>query len=231
MDVVLELNSTVRYDGSLLPPVDQNRLTQSFSPAVHSWHDFRREALRALEVGFGKEAVSSGNKSIKVRAQPPRLAADVVVCMEYRRYLNYSSYAEGMTFLALRDNRWIVNYPKEHYKNGAAKSSRTGDRFKRTVRMFKNARNYLEAQRRIGSDLAPSYFVECLAYNAPDRVFQPGFQETYCSIVNWMVETDLSNLPCQNGQQLLFGPAPEQWSLRNAKSLASHLVALWNNWS
>ena len=82
------------------------------------------------------------------------------VCMEYRRYTSYNSYVKGMTFRALQDKRRIVNYPKEHYKNGAAKSSRTWDRYKRTVRMFKNARNILESDGRISANLAPSYFVE-----------------------------------------------------------------------
>ena len=135
-----------------------------------------------------------------------------------------------MTFYALRDKRWILNYPKEHYKNGADKSRRTQDRYKRTVRMFKNARNYLETNRAMSSSLAPSYFVECFLYNAPDSAFQSGFQDTYYSVVNWMVDADLDRLPCQNGQQFLFGPASEQWSVADAKAFAVHLVELWNTW-
>ena len=66
--------------------------------------------------------------------------------------------------------------------------------------------------------LAPSYFVECLIYNAPDAAFQYSFQETYHSIVNWMVQNDLDRLICQNEQQWLFGPSPEQWSVEDAKA-------------
>ena len=95
--------------------------------------------------------------------------------MEHRRYVSEQSYVEGMTFYALRDKRWVVNYPKEHYKNGASKSRRTGDRYKRTVRMFKNARNYLETNHAMSSKLVPSYFAECLLYNAPDTAFHYGF--------------------------------------------------------
>ncbi len=230
VDVVLELNSTTTYDTSSLPQYEQGLVAASFGPATYDWNDLRREALRALEAGFGRVMVSQGNKSIKLKANPPRLAADVVVCMGYRRYNNFYSYAEGITFCALRDKRWIVNYPKEHYNNGDAKSTRNWDRYKRTVRMFKNARNHLESTGRISAGLAPSYFVECLVYNAPDWTFQPSFQDTYCSIVNWMVQSNLDRFVCQNERQWLFGPSSEQWSVVNAKTFANQLVSLWNEW-
>lgn len=230
VDVVLELTSSFRYDASSLSQYDQSRLDSSFNPARYGWNDFRRETLKALEAGFGKHMVAQGNKSIKLKAGRSWLAADVVVCMGYRRYSNAYSYAEGITFMALHDKRWIVNYPKEHRKNGEAKSRRTWDRYKRTVRTFKSARNCLEATGRISSVLAPSYFVECLLYNAPDNAFQSRFQDTYCAIVNWMVQSNFDKLVCQNEQQWLFGPSPEQWSVKDAKELGSQLVSLWNNW-
>ncbi len=230
VDVVLELNSAIRYDARCLSRYEQQALTGSFQPATYDWNDFRRETLNALESGFGKGMVAQGNKSIKLKANPPRLAADVVVCMEHRKYAKLHSYVKGITFLAMYDKRWVVNYPKDHYDNGAVKSSRAGDRYKRSVRMFKNARNYLESTRRIGRGLAPSYFLECLIYNAPDSAFRYGFQNTYCSIVNWMAHNRLDNLLCQNEQQYLFGPSPEQWSLENANIFVNQLVSLWNDW-
>ena len=97
--------------------------------------------------------------------------------------------------------------------------------------MFKSARNHLETIGQINSKLAPSYFLECLLYNAPDSAFQDRFQDTYCSIVNWMNRANLEGLPCQNGQQYLFGEAEEQWSAENARTLGSRFANLWNNWS
>ena len=229
VDVVLELTSAFKYDATSLSQYEQETLA-SLPSAAYNWNDFRRETLGALEGGFGRQMVSQGNKSIKLKADPPRLAADVVVCLTHRQYSSFNSYVQGITFLALHDKRWIINYPKEHYKNGATKSTRTWDRYKRTVRMFKNARNHLESAGRINSDLAPSYFVECLLYNAPDSAFQYSFQKTYCSIVNWMIQDSLDGLVCQNGQQLLFGTSPEQWSVAEAKAFANQLVSLWNNW-
>ena len=230
VDVVLELTSSRLHDMGSLSEYEQNLLRASIQQMTYTWNDFRRDALKALESGFGKRFVAQGNKSIKLKENPPRLAADVLVCMQYRKYASRYSHVEGITFYALRDKRWIVNYPKEHYNNGAAKSRRTWDRYKRTVRMFKSARNHMESEGRIRSNLAPSYFVECLLYNAPDSAFQHGFQQTYCSVVNWILQTDLDGLNCQNGQQLLFGPDPEQWSVADAKTLANHLVQLWNEW-
>ena len=230
VDVVLELSSAFRHDARQLSVHDRNRLVASFDDATYDWNDFRRDALKALAAGFGKNMVGQGNKSIKLKADAPRLAADVVVCIEHRDYANSDFYAGGMTFCALRDKRWIVNYPRDHSEQGAEKSRRTGDRYKRTVRMFKNARNYAETHRGMSASLAPSYFVECLLYNAPDAEFQSGFQDTYCAVVNWMLSADLDRLLCQNQCRYLFGPLPEQWSVSKAKAFANHLANLWNAW-
>ncbi len=231
VDVVLELKSTFYYDATSLPEFDRGVLRASIPPATHSWNDFRCEALRALQDGFPWGSVVQGNKALKLKENPPRLAADVVVCAEHRRYTSPWEYVQGITFWALRDNYQVINYPRRHYKNGAAKSVCTFDRYKRTVRMFKNARNFMESNGIINAELAPSYFIESLIYNAPDAAFQPGFQDTYYSIVKWMASTNLSGLVCQNCQQYLFGSSPEQWSVENAQAFANWLAALWDNWS
>ncbi len=230
VDAVLELKSTVHYDTESLTARDRQRLESTFSPPAYGWNHFRREALKVLEQRLGSRFVGQGNKTIKVKAHRQRLAADVVICSTLRRHTSYSEYVEGITLYALQDKRWIVNYPKLHYENNTAKGRRTFDRYKRTVRMFKNARNCLESDGRIRRGLAPSYFVECLLYNAPDDTFKSGFQDTYCSIVNWMVSANLENLVCQHGQQRLFGTRPEQWSVSDAKTFSNGLADLWNKW-
>lgn len=230
VDIVLETTSIFKRDDAALSPWDRQMLAGRLSPGEHDWDEFRREALKALTAAFGQHIVGQGNKSIKLKGEGQRLPADVVVCMGYRRYTSQYQYVQGIKFYALQHKRWIVNYPKLHYENGAAKSRRTGDRFKRTVRMFKNARNHLITEGKISKDLAPSYFIECLVYSAPNPAFKLGFQDTYSDIVTWMVQNDLSGLMCQNGQIPLFGSSPEQWSLSDANALASALVTLWNDW-
>lgn len=229
VDVILKFNSAFWYNADALSEKDQavlNRLPR----APYKWTDFRRESFTALENKFGG-LVAQGNKSIKIKPDPPRLAADVVVCISHHKYASLDSFVEGMAFWALQEERQIINYPKQHRDNGAEKNSNTGDLYKRTVRMFKNARNYLEDANIIGHDLAPSYFLECLLYNAPDDIFQHDFRDTYLSIVNWMNHADIRNAVCQNEQQYLFGPSSEQWSHEDAENLAKQFMALWTGWA
>ena len=224
VDVILKFN-LVYYDASKLSAKDQAYLKTRFVPPTYNWDNFRKEAFAALEDEFGG-LVAQGNKSIKIKPDPPRLAADVVVCTEHRKYTSLNSFVEGVAFRTLQDNRQIVNYPKQHHDNGAKKNSNTEGRYKRTVRMFKNARNYLEGENTIGHSLAPSYFLECLLYNAPDNAFQHGFQDTYLTIVDWMNSADISKAVCQNEQQYLFGPSSEQWSGEDAVNIAEQFMAL-----
>ena len=74
VDIVLELNSSFNYDVSALSSYERSMVTASMRPATYSWNDFRKEALQALISGFGPTYVGQGNKSIKLKAQPPRLA-------------------------------------------------------------------------------------------------------------------------------------------------------------
>ena len=229
VDVILKLNRCFQYDLSRLDSHDQAELEKTFPLATYRWNDFRLDAFAALDSKF-HAVMEQGNKSIKLKAAPPRLAADVVVCIEHRKYTSLNSFVEGITFYALQDKRWIINYPQEHRKNGAAKNSRTLDRYKPAVRMLKNARNHLVDNRVIPHSLAPSYFMECLIYNAPDNVFKKNLQETYRCIVDWMVHSDISKAVCPNKQLDLFGTSPVQWSLEDAKTLSNRLAMLWNNW-
>ena len=85
VDVVLELKSTIDYSTVSLTQHERQLVAASYGPVEYDWNDFRRDTLKALEVGFGKEMVAQGNKSIRLRKDPPRLAADIVVSLEHRR--------------------------------------------------------------------------------------------------------------------------------------------------
>ena len=84
VDVVLELDSVIRHDWSSLSQYEQGLLSSSLQPPTYGWNDFRREALKALQESFGRQAVSQGNKSIKLKGASRTLAADIVVCIKFR---------------------------------------------------------------------------------------------------------------------------------------------------
>ena len=78
------------------------------------------------------------------------------------------------------------------YDNGCNKNSpaRTGGRYKRSVRMFRNAGGYLMGRAAIHDNLAPSYFLESMVYKGLDADLTASFQETFCRVVN-----TLNNMP------------------------------------
>jgi len=229
VDLVVQLNSTFSSNLS-----EEQKRYLRLSPASYRWEDFRLDVLRALKDYYGSLTVAEGNKSIKVKATSGRLPADVVVCVQYRRYKSLNSYdfVEGMTFWTRNESRQVINYPKIHYDNGVKKHQNTNNRYKSVVRMFKNIRNYLEENYHISNSLAPSYFLECLLYNVPNDKFSGGYQDVFCNIVNWfwLNRANLKDYICQNGQLKLFGDTPEQWSIDNAKRLVEKLIGLWNDW-
>jgi hypothetical protein len=229
VDVVVQLNSA--FFNNL---TEDQRRWFGFKDASYEWQEFRRDVLKALRDYYGWERVGEGRKSLKV--QTPYLPADVVVCLQYRKYPSYphdvDEYVEGMKFYVPTENRWVVNYPKIHYDNGVTKNSAssTNGLYKPTVRLFKNARTYLVNRGDIPADLAPSYFLECLLYNVPDDKFGSDFQSTFCNVINWLLKADFSQFVCQNEQHPLFGNLPEQWSKDKVRRFLEAMVDLWNNW-
>jgi len=227
VDVVVQLNSTFFNNLS-----KEYKERFGFIRAEYTWNDFREDVLTALIDYYGRDRVSEGNKAIKV--QTPYLPADVVVCIQYRKYpphpVSESDFIEGMTFWTRRENRQVINYPKLHYYNGVNKHQNTNGWYKKSVRMFKNIRNYLKEENYIPDNLVPSYFLECLLYNVPDTYFGGSFRDTFCNVVNWLAEANFDNFVCQNEQIYLFGDTPEQWSIDSAHRFVQALIELWNNW-
>lgn len=226
VDLAVQLNSIFYSNLS-----EEKEKYLELTPASYGWNDFRADVLSALKVYYGSSTISEGNKSIKVKAGSGRLAVDVVVCTQYRKYkANTDYYVEGMTFWTRNEYRQVINYPKIHYDNGIMKHQNTNNKYKPVIRMFKNIRNYLEENYHISNSLTPSYFLECLLYNVPDENFRGSYQEVFYNIVNWLDKANLKSFVCQNKQLELFGDNPEQWSTYKAQRFIQNLIELWNSW-
>jgi hypothetical protein len=142
---------------------------------------------------------------------------DILVATEFR--LNS---AQGV-FFRDREGRSIVNFPKQHRRNGDQKDRQTGGRFKEVVRSAKRVRRLAERERMIADGAAPSYLLECLLYNVPDDVYRtPSTVEAYRGALDWLHRChqddplSFAALPCQNGINRLFGPRPDQWEAGRA---------------
>ena len=216
VDVVVRLNQRLR------PRVVEISGRQLQEDAAHQgayqrWKSFRDHALKAMRARFGN-AAKSGRKTVKVPKGKIPADADLVVTLRYR---------EGIAFYLSDEGRWVVSFPQQHHEQGLAKEEATGRRFKRTVRMFKAARNRLVEKKMLAKEDAPSYFIECLLYNVPDGLFKPKLAPTYTDIVDWLKKANLEGFEGQNGRVDLFGSGKQQWSVWKARAFVRVLRGLW----
>ena len=185
---------------------------------VHQqWKSFRDEALKAMRARFGR-AAKSGRKTLKVPKGSIPADADLVVTV---------SHKEGIAFYLSDEGRWVVSFPQQHYDQDQKKEEATDRRFKRTIRMFKAARNRLVEKKVLTKEDAPSYFIECLLYNVPDGLCASKLAPTYTGILDWLKTANLKDFECQNGRVDLFGPGKEQWSVKKARAFVRALQGLW----
>jgi hypothetical protein len=140
------------------------------NPYMGIWtpQKLRDELVAALNKKFPGQVDTSGSTAIQINSSSARVDADVVPCFSYRYYLSSSSYQQG-TKLFTKAGKDIVNYPAQQLQNGRNKNNRTNSAYKKAVRILKRVENAM-VDDEVHPDL-PSYFIECLAYNCSDRVF------------------------------------------------------------
>ncbi len=235
VDVVVELTSLPIRDGSLLPDSQKALLKRTFPESEYGWRRFRRDVLRAITAGFGESRVREGRKTLKLVMESPEIPVDVVVAVRYLKYTEYSgqrSYknTEGLGLYLPAEGRWTVSYPHLHRRNGVAKEKATSWWFRRTIRMFKNARAQLVEEGRLGPATARSYQIECLLYNVPDGRLGGSHQSAYSSALHWLDRNDPSRFSCQNKMVPLFDGGPDSWNKRDARTLIDVLVRQYEDW-
>ena len=219
VDVVVRLASKLKLR---VVALSGERLQEDGSHrfALERWQSFRDHAMKAMRARFGK-AVKSGRKTIKVPKGKIPADADLVVTLGHK---------VGIGFYLPDQRRWVVSYPEQHHQRGLKKEKAANERFKRTIRMFKAARNQLVSRRVLTKEDAPSYFIECLLYNVPNDLFAPKLPPTYVGILTWLKTARLNDFQCQNGLVPLFGPQPEQWSVKKARAFVKALQEMWDTW-
>ena len=215
VDLVIRLTSGI---GPRVAALSGKELQENAShQAAHErWQSFRRHALKAMRASYG-DSVAAGRKTLKLTKGKIPASADLVVTLRYE---------DGLAFYLPDERRWVVSYPQRHHRRGIEKENATGKRYKRTIRMFKAARNRLVTEEMIDDKTAPSYFVECLLYNVPNRLFTQRLTKTYADIVDWLRSAKIRDFECQAGTVQLFGERKEQWSTGKARALIEALAKL-----
>jgi hypothetical protein len=209
------------------------RLSNSGSDYRGKWTPtlLRSELTAALVEKFGTTAVDTSNSTaIFVKSSSARVDADVVPCFSYRRYMAGGDDLLG-TKIFKKSGGTIINYPDQQLKEGRAKNIRTGNAYKKSVRILKRLENLLVAESRC-EELA-SYFVECLAYNCPDPVFAHStWTETVKAMLIEIWKNTQGNEPADESSRwlevnrcfFLFHPK-QNWTRADAQGFAE---AAWN---
>jgi hypothetical protein len=239
VDVVVEASNFFYYDTSDLAEAQKAEFDRQHpgSSSV-TFNGFRDAVERALASHYGSDLIKPRNKCILVTGKSGRLDADVVPCVQFKDYRKNDSVRlptpeVGIAFWTRNDSRRVINYPKQHYDNGVAKNKRASNRFKPTVRVFKNLRNHCLANNLIADGVAPSYFVSSLIYNAPNTAFGSTHSGTMVAILNWMhalTDEEWDKLLCQNQLYYLCRDTPDLWPRANAKAFKTAAIKAWNDW-
>lgn len=242
VDIVVRLRSTWRSDLSELSPKEKRTYDEAYVDADYTGRDFYEDVRASLYRRFDRENVHPGTKAIKLERDgaPIPVDADVVPCVVHRNY-NYfhdkaddeQDYDEGVNFQTRDGGRQIVNYSQFHQMAGEQKnqSERTSGNYKPTIRMFKNARNKMREERIIADDAAPSYYIECLLSNVPDRHFRGITTTRFERVVGYLESAALGSFTEQCGMRPLFDRShPDRWNKRDARRFIDGLLTLWRTW-
>jgi len=201
------VNGTALEQGS---DIDLILMLRAPAPAGYGWEGFRDDVLATLGRTY---PVRMGRRCLNVD-EPGSLfgeMVDILVATEFRLPTATGVVEQGV-FFRDQDGRPIVNFPRQHRRNGDAKDRRTGGRFKEVVRAAKRAKKLAERELLLAAGAAPSYLLECLLYNVPDEVYRTASTgEAYRGALRWLDRAELAGLACQNGINQLFGPGPDQW--------------------
>lgn len=200
--------------------------------ASYTYGQFKDDVEAALRAYLGATSVTRGNKAIDLHENSYRVDADVVPTFEHRRYyrdvLGQVRYLSG-TELHPDNGGRIVNWPEQNYRNGTNKNQDTGTRYKKMVRILKRLRNEMEQAGRAEAAPIPSYLVECLVWNVPDKHFgSAAYTDDVARILAYLYSATEKDETCRewgevNELKYLFRPS-QPWTREQARQF---VVGAW----
>ena len=233
LEIVVELKQTEEFHPELVKPGDYhlynnyfvNKLPLEFTP-----QSFRDLFFTKFCEIVGAKA-SESHKTISFESiGKVKHSVEITPCFSFIFEGEGGEKYKGILLYDQSMGSHIVSFPKRHAENGKIKDIATKGNFKRTVRLFKSlnaiyAREFDVSQP--GS--ATGYFIECLLYNVPNKLFLDNkggeFSDIFLKVMNYLIHCDLDEFTCQNQVWQLFGTAKEFWNIKRA---GDFLGAIWH---
>lgn len=173
VDIVVRHDGYFYHDLQRLSEHDKQMYEANRTPGNYQFEQLKEDVHTALINAFGNDAKRK-NKCIEVVGNSYRITGDVIPCFVHKRFSTLTTTeVEGIQFNSDTGAK-IISFPKQHYKNGVAKTEATGRMYKRIVRILKVIKNNLIDSGSISEELASSFFIECLVYNVPNDQFVVG---------------------------------------------------------
>lgn len=240
VDVVIQMTgSTFYYDTELLTPEELQRFNQYWpgAPGAYGFLEFKADVLSHLKARFGHADVTPGSKAITVAATGGRRKADMLPCVDFRRYITFPSatsdgfYIPGICFFTTGYER-VANFPKLHSSHLTAKHQATNQWFKPVVRIVKNMRNRLVASNELKAGIAPSYYIEGLLHNSPNELFGKSYEDSFVDAINWIWNANRTTFRCAHQQYpLLDGNKHITWNSADCTTFLTALRKMWCEWN
>ena len=241
VDVVVKLTMPFEENLNGLRTEERQRFWNVYHGVDYTFGEFHETVYSALKNYFGRDNIEKGTKAIKVKASdetPLPIDADVVPCVEYRKYESFDAdgneeFVEGMWFQTQSlTPRTIINYSEEHRKNGSWKNNKTNNNYKPTIRMFKKARDHIETRCYVSEDTATSYFIEGLIFNVPHCRFKKSkIKERYISVLEYLEGNNVGGFQEQSKQYVLCDDSdPDRWNVTDANAIIGGFRRLWEEW-
>lgn len=236
VDLVVMMTMPIEENIVALDGRGRRNFAEAYEMSPYGWPEFRADVFKAMRRRY---FISGGKRCLEVKHWDSllRVPVDILPSIEYRNYHSFvrpglEDYDEGVYFRH-RNGTAITNYPKQHRVNGRRKARSTAGRSKAVVRCVKNARNHLSEcpglmreQHKL-MEMAPSYYLECLVHNVPDRLFEGALPDVVRTAANWLCACAPTaawpRLKCQNEIVALFGDGPDQWDPDIARKVVDPL--------
>ena len=218
VDVAVCYTGSFFYDVSQVTALPNSSLY--FPAATYRYDSFRADVIRSLYAVYGQE-LQIGNKSLKIPGNSGRISADAVPCFQFKQFRPLGEPFIGTRFIAA-DGKIITNWPHHHHYFGIAKNKATGFRFKKIARILKSLRDDIEKSGYTTVAKTPSYFIECLAWNAPNSDFQNDSLLTDCkavlqSLFLMLQDAITAQAMLEVNQMKLLFSNEQPWSIQDAQ--------------